>query len=265
MKIIKNIFFLLFFVELLSGCYYKRDIMFKTEKSINESAFTEAIEKAKQGYRLKKGDVVSFRLFTNKGEVVIDPNYDLAKLLGASRDGNGFTKQDGSAIQLHYVIDDKGFLLLPMIGKVFVDSITHPQFDSLLSVKYSAYYQEPFITSQVSSRHVVILNGSENKIIPLGQESMNLVEAIAALQNGLEDYSNVKKIRLIRGDLRNPSVMLIDLSTIEGLKKANLTLLPDDIIYIEPGRSAARDAVKDFAPYVSILTTALSLIIILLR
>ncbi|SFC04374.1 polysaccharide export outer membrane protein [Flexibacter flexilis DSM 6793] len=265
MKILKSLVLFALLVGVMSSCYYKRDLMFRTETSLNEGEFTTALEKVKQGYRLKKGDVISFRLFTNKGEVVIDPNYDLAKLLGSSREGEGFTKQDGSATQLSYVVDNRGYLLLPMIGKIFVDSITHPQFDSLLAVKYSAYYQEPFITSQVSSRHIVILNGTQSKIIPLGQESMNLIEAIAALPEGLGPQSDIRHIRLIRGDLRNPSVMLIDLSTIEGMKKSDLRLLPDDIIYIEPGRSVVREAVKDFGPYLTILTTTLSLIVVLFR
>lgn len=266
MKIFKNIVLLTFWAALMSSCsYYKQDIMFKTETSINEAEFTGAIEKAKKGYRLKKGDVVTFTLYTNKGEVIIDPNYDLAKQLGENKDGMGFTKQDGSASKLSYVVDDKGFLLLPMIGKVLVDSISHSQFDSILSVKYAQFYQEPFIVSQISSRHVVLISGLSNKIIPLGQENMNLIEAIASIEKGLDEYSNVKKIRLVRGNLQNPSVMVIDLSTIEGLKKTNLTLLPNDIIYIEPGRNAVRESIRDYLPYISVVTSALSLILIVLN
>lgn len=262
--------FILILITLSSCKYYKQDIMFKTDTSINEDALVAAVDKAKVGYRIRKGDVVSFQLYTNKGEVMIDPNSDLARQLGSGKlqtakgGDDSFTRQERGNGQTDYLVDSKGYLFLPMIGKLYVDSLTHNQFDSTLSVKYGDFYQEPFIISKVNSNKVVILNGLRSSVLTVGSRSINLIEAIGSI-GGVEEFSKVKKIRLIRGDLKNPSVQLIDLSTIAGLKKANLTLLPDDIIYIEPGRNATQQTIKDYAPYLNIVVSILALSLFYLR
>jgi polysaccharide export outer membrane protein len=50
-------------------------------------------------------------------------------------------------------------------------------------------------------------------------------------------------------------VYLIDLSTIEGLKYADLIVQANDIIYVEPVPEIGRELVKDIAPIVSLLSS----------
>ena len=57
--------------------------------------------------------------------------------------------------------------------------------------------------------------------------------------------------------------MLIDLSTIEGLKKSNVNIQPNDIIYIERYRRRASQVLTQMSPYISILALVTTLIILL--
>jgi polysaccharide export outer membrane protein len=52
-------------------------------------------------------------------------------------------------------------------------------------------------------------------------------------------------------------VYTIDLSTIEGLKYADLVLQANDYIYIEPVPQLAQEIVKEIAPVISIFSSAL--------
>ena len=75
--------------------------------------------------------------------------------------------------------------------------------------------------------------------------------------------SKVKRVKVIRGDLSNPQVFLFDLSTIEGVKQADIILQNNDIVYVEPIIKPVRQFVGDVAPIVSLLTSTITLIVVL--
>jgi polysaccharide export outer membrane protein len=81
-------------------------------------------------------------------------------------------------------------------------------------------------------------------------------------------YGNASKIRIIRGDLKKPQVQVVDLSSINGMIKSDLKILPGDIIIVEPGRRVVLDTTRDLLPFFSAVIGIASLLtttIILLR
>ncbi|MCS6833426.1 MAG: polysaccharide export protein EpsE, partial [Flammeovirgaceae bacterium] len=136
---------------------------------------------------------------------------------------------------------------------------TLPQADSVLAQAYSQYYEQPFVKSQYLNKRVVLLGALGDKLIPLRNENMNLLE-ILAISGQFQQNARANNIRIIRGDLKNPEVQLVDLTTIEGMKKANLVLQPNDIIYVEPRRHLDKEFFANFTAAVSPFTTILSAI-----
>ena len=59
------------------------------------------------------------------------------------------------------------------------------------------------------------------------------------------------------------SVQIINLATIDGMQKANLGVLPNDIIYIEPIRRIFTESVRDIAPAIGIVTNVVTLFIVI--
>ncbi|MEN9440496.1 MAG: hypothetical protein RLZ33_572, partial [Bacteroidota bacterium] len=49
----------------------------------------------------------------------------------------------------------------------------------------------------------------------------------------------------------------IDLSTVEGLKYVDMVVQANDYIYIEPNADIAKETIKEVAPILSILSSAL--------
>jgi polysaccharide export outer membrane protein len=99
---------------------------------------------------------------------------------------------------------------------------------------------------------------------------MNLLEVLA-LAGGVDGGGGgagavyryggkTSNIRIIRGDLKNPQIEQIDLSTIAGMRRANLQMEPNDIIYIEPVRRRLLDGLADAGPVFSAAATLLSTI-----
>jgi polysaccharide export outer membrane protein len=85
--------------------------------------------------------------------------------------------------------------------------------------------------------------------VALTNDNMNLIEVLAEV-GGIPQTGKAHNIRLIRGDLSNPSVQVIDLTTIDGMRKASLQVEPNDIIYVEPLRRVFIEAFADVAPII---------------
>jgi polysaccharide export outer membrane protein len=86
---------------------------------------------------------------------------------------------------------------------------------------------------------------------------MNVLEAIA--QSGdLTDLAARNNVKIIRGDLRNPTVRTIDLANIIALNESSLFLRPNDIIYVQPRNfKGYNQSFNEIMPYWNMLSSIL--------
>jgi len=240
-------------ISALASCkVYRQNIILQTDEGLNTEKFEEELAKAEGSYLIQPGDQLNIEVYTNKGERVIDPNMELME---------GVRGGQGQPTKVFQVFPD-GNLILPMVGSVSTKNHTIKSLQEEIEEKYDAYYINPFVRVQATNQRVVVLGALGGQVIPLAQEKMNLLEVLA-LAGGLNDRSKGRNIRLIRGPLDDPSVQIINLSTIEGMQKANLNILPNDIIYVEPIRRVFNESVRDAAPVLGVITNVITLFIVI--
>ena len=248
----------IFFFGLTSCGTLNQNNMFKTEGEVVNDTILNAISNAEKNYIIKKNDYLDVSVFTNKGERIVDPNQEMVKQLGS---GGAVVSASGSE-KIKFLVETNGEVKLPLIGYLYVEGYTLRKVDSLLQTKYSEYYTEAFVISKVLNKRVFVLGnaGSKSdlmaKVIPLENENMTLIEVLT-LAGGLDHLARSNKIRLIRGDLRKPNVYLIDLSTIEGVRKSHLNIQPNDIVYVERQRRVVSQFLTEILPVISLLNTVL--------
>lgn len=220
-----------------------------------------------RNYLINKNDFLEFAVFTNKGEVLIDPTSEFAKQIAGAVSSTGATR-------FKYLVQGDGFVNLPIIGKVKVDSITVSQCDSLLAQQYGQFYQDAFVLTRVINRRVFILGkgnmggmggmggggvgGSGAQIYELDNENITLMEILAKI-GGPAVYSHAERIKVIRGDLKNPTIFTIDMTRWDSFQKTELRILPNDIIYIESGRRAIIDFLRDISVVSGLLSALLTI------
>jgi polysaccharide export outer membrane protein len=183
-------------------------------------------------------------IYTNNGYKLVD-----ISLTGASVSNTSLVR---------YLIEKDGFAKLPQLGRVFLKGYTVKEAEKVLEEKYSAYFNSPFVVVNVANRRVYVFTGEGGNanIVAMTSDNMTLIEAIAQA-GGMSEFGKAYKIKLIRGDLKNPKIYLIDLSTVEGMKAADLQLQSNDIIYIEPTRNLANSILIQITPVLTLLTTIL--------
>lgn len=257
-----------------SSCgYYTRDIMFRASKE-KEKEFLEKGRSAKvaNNYLISKGDYIDFQIFTNKGEILVDPTSEFSKAISGG--------STGGASRMKYLVQSNGQVTLPILGGVKIDSLTNHQCDSVLIKLYSQYYLEPYIITKVLNRRVFVLStggvvgggggqtaggggasGGGVKAVILDNENISLFDLLAQV-GGPALYSHVERVKVIRGDLKNPQIMTFDLRHWDSYQKSELTILPNDIVYIVPGRRPVFDFARDVAAVTSFLSTILALLVL---
>jgi polysaccharide biosynthesis/export protein len=231
-----------FFIILLflSSCkIFAPSQMLRTGKDFKYSEFTAAQDT--QQYVIAPDDKISFTLATNNGENLINP-------VSA---GGTVTASGGSGGE--YSVEFDGMVNLPILGRVKMSGMTLREAETFLEESYSKYFNDPFVQLKVTNSKVILFMGGEggaSSVITLTKENTTLFEAIAE-SGGISD-GKAFKIKLIRGNLKDPQIYLIDLSTLEGVKKANLVLQANDIIYVEPRNRYPEKFMAVVAPYLSL-------------
>jgi protein involved in polysaccharide export with SLBB domain len=288
------------FLLLLSSCatsrYYNQRLLFRLtdEKGnrLDTAKLRVAVNRTDRNYRIQPNDFLDVRVYTNKGERIIDPNGELQfgspagptpsltpRSSGATGGRATVSRTSGTSSGLELLVQADGTVDMPIVGRVQLSKLSLRQADSTLQVLYSTYYRDPFVQTRVTNNRVIILGASGGLVLPLANDNMNLIE-ILALAGGVDGGGNggasvyryggkTSNIRIIRGDLKNPQIEQIDLSTISGMRRANLQMEPNDIIYIEPVRRRLLEGLTDAGPVLSAtgillgtLSTIFSLILI---
>lgn len=202
-------------------------------------------------YKITPNDFLQFNVYSRDGFNLIDKT----AVTSQSSVAIGNT---GAVTGEKYLVELDGFVKFPILGRIKVKDLTVKEAEKLLEGQYATYYQKPFVQLKVLNRRVLVFPGSggAGRVVNLENENTTLIEALA-IAGGIAPTGKAWKIKLIRGDVRNPQIQLIDLSTIEGMKQSNLLLQANDIIYIEPIREQAKNLLAQITPIIGLITSTL--------
>ena len=236
-------------LTLFSCRSYKQHYMFKIDKEGDLSYLSSEITVVEKNYSIQPNDWLELRVYTNNGERIIDPNYELQIQQGQNRRENENPE---------FLVLDDGSVNFPMIGQVKIGGMKLDDAEDYLEEKYNEFYKGSFVRLRYLNKRVIVLGAPGGQVVPLESENISVIEVVA-LAGGIDEGGKAQNLRLIRGDLHTPQVFQLDLSTINGMKASMMDALPGDIIYIEPHRKIGTEAARDFMTYFSILTSTLTL------
>lgn len=281
-------------VLLFSSCattkYYNKRTLFRLTDSqgrqLDSTKLRIAVNRTERNYLIQANDYLEVRVNTNKGERILDPNGELQfgqptgtlPGRGSVPVGSGQANVRGAAPRnvgqgagaatagSEFLVQADGTAVLPLVGRVRVGGLSLLQADSVLSQRFGEFYREPFVTTRVTNNRVVVLGASGGQLVALTNDNMNLLEVLA-LAGGIDGTvgggtnrfgGRTDNIRIIRGDLKNPRVQQINLSTLDGMRRANLQVEPNDIIYVDPVRRPFLETLADAGPLISLTSVLLT-------
>lgn len=264
----KTFFFWGFLLVSFSSCrLFQPNFMLRTP---TDYQFDEIPEKVDTVYRLAINDVLNFSILGDYGAPVISNGGFGGAGMGMGGMGTGAMGMGGMGMGamgmggmgigggggFSALVEYDGTCKLPIVGRVPLAGMTNREAETYLEGLYKQLeIKNPFVQVAVGNRRILLFNGtgSGTQVIPLVLENMNLFEVIA-MSGGISPNGKAHRIKVIRGDLKDPQVYLLDISTLEGMKMADLTLQPNDIVYIEPRIRPIETFFAAINPYLTALS-----------
>ncbi|WP_276166296.1 polysaccharide biosynthesis/export family protein [Zobellia alginiliquefaciens] len=223
-KSLKSTFFLLIIsVVLLSSCATRQEVVYFQ----NTGDFETLVDKNSFTPKFKIDDLVSIYVSTLDSEASAPFN-----LFRGGSEG-GIRPE-----QVDYLIDKEGEIDFPVIGKVKIAGLSGEEVRVLLRNKLSDYLKDPIINIRLRNFSVSVL-GEVNRpgTYPVDGERITILEAL-----GLASDMTIKGMRenvMVIRDFDGTKVYTrIDLTKKEALSSPVYYLTQNDVVYVEPNKSA---------------------------
>ena len=240
---------------LLNSCAnVNSNILFRIPRGA-DFKFDSIPMKPQEDFKLASGDRFSFLFGTNNGEKIV------LSQSGVSSEGisQGVGQQNQNLQnQNTYLVRQDGMANLPLLGEIYVAGKTILELENDIKNLLSQNYIEPFVQIRVTNQRVIIFPGKgDAQVVNLKNANTSLLEVVA-LAGGIREEGRANSIKLMRkmksGDRETYK---IDLSTINGLKAAQMIVQSNDYIYVDFKYRYASAILQELTPWLSLLTTAL--------
>jgi len=208
---------------LFASCGINSEFMFQAPKDFVFDV--PVIDSSSIDYRIQPNDVISFEIFTNEGALMLEVSTSSAETQSAVRTAN-----------IEYLVNSQGFVEFPIIGMQKISGLNIAEAQDFIEDLYTPQFNRPYVQLKVMNRRAIIFvsPAGSGSVLQLGKESISVVEALAK-SGGIGQYGKAEDIKLFRkieGGERQ--VFHIDLSTIEGVRYADMSVEAGDIIYVQP-------------------------------
>ena len=211
-----------------------------------------------ENFKLAPGDRFSFIFGTNNGEkIILNQSGVDNNVLGNGTQGNLLMQQNRQNI-ITYLVRQDGTSNLPVIGIIPISGKTIVELEEEIRILLSENYINPFVQIRVTNQRVIIFPGKgDAEVVAISNANTSLLEAIA-LAGGIRDEGRANSIKLMRKTNQgNREIYKIDLSTIDGLRNAQMIVQSNDYIYVDFKPRFASSFLSEVTPWLSVLSTAI--------
>ncbi|MDR0506101.1 MAG: polysaccharide biosynthesis/export family protein [Dysgonamonadaceae bacterium] len=170
-----------------------------------------------------------------------------------------------------YLVDEKGEINFPMIGKIHLAGLTKTEATELIQAKVAEYVQEPIVNIRFLNYRVHVL-GEVNRpgTYVINSEKITIPEALA-LANDMTLYGDRHNVLICRTEDGNKKFYRVDMTSSSIFNSEVYYLRQNDMIYVEPNSARARNStnyttnVSVFVSITSILLTAATFFLVTLK
>ena len=233
LKANRSKFLLLIFLGILiASCGSKKDIVYFQDASDYETIVSDNTHTN----TFKVDDVIGINVST------LDPTASIPFNLFSSARGEGSFNQP---TQLDYIVDKNGDIDFPVLGSVKILGLTPEETKVVLKEKLEPYLKDPIINLRLRNFSVTIL-GEVNRpgTYQVNGEQITVLEALG-LANDLGIKGKRDNVLVIRDFNGTKVYTRIDLTSKAALNSPVYYLTQNDVVYVEPNKSAITQSSLD--------------------
>jgi polysaccharide biosynthesis/export protein len=161
-----------------------------------------------------------------------------------------------------YLVDEKGTINFPFVGKIVVGNMTTAQASVKIHDALNDYVSNTSIIVKFVDNQVTVVGEVQRQgVYTFSHDKLNVYEAIG-LGGGITRYGNRKNIILIRNEGDKIMHYRLNLADSKIAGKDTYYILPNDVVVVEPLKAISSSYAN--ITYTTILSTVTTLIAVLL-
>ncbi len=132
-----------------------------------------------------------------------------------------------------YLVDESGNIQFVKLGDLHVEGLTRKELKKMLEKELVPYLKEVFVTVSFLNRHITLLGGVGSQVIPLANDNMTLLDALA-VGGDISEKGRTDNILVIREKDDSKEFKRLNLTDNSIFYSPYFYLQPNDIVYVEP-------------------------------
>lgn len=236
----KNIFLSLAFLLFISGCGNKNYVLLQDQNSTKNN-------------NKSQNKIYYENKISTQDRILVDI-YNGDKPMGINQATAAY--QDDTR---GFLVSQNGTVYLPLVGNVGVAGLSENQATNMLTRYYQKYLKYPFVKVSILNQKVYVLGEvAKPGAVPVVNAKMNLFEVIAQAGD-LTNYAQRNEVKIISMQDGKRVVKNIDITNLNSMDSNDITIRPNDIVYIPPkGIKAFNIAINDATPVLDIVNKLIS-------
>lgn len=221
-----------------------------------------------EGSRLQSGDLLDIKV-TAFDEFAVRP-FNLHSMNQVNTPGEVQAGQAAQTAPQGYLVDNEGYIIFPVLGKLYVKGMTMAQLRTDLESKLLAYLTDPLVSIRQLNFSITVLG----EVKKPGQytsasDKVTLLQALG-MAGDMTDYGDRTKVKLVRNENGTDQTITIDFTDKNITSSPYYYLQQNDVLYVEPDiikrKSANVDPNRNLAFQIGgVILGVASLLITLLR
>lgn len=148
----------------------------------------------------------------------------------------GTNSQQTSRNNIGYLVDDEGYIIFPILGKVSVAGLNLKQISQKIEdlIKKAGYITEPLVESQFVDFRIYLINGTGGSVISSPTDKFSILQAVSQGLSVGQQF-RIDHIAVIRKDKDGKNqIHFCNLLNTDVFNSPVFYLEPGDIIYVQP-------------------------------
>ena len=230
MKKFKNIFLLSTAFFIAFSCKPKENMVYMdSQKSSVDAEVKQAVF---EGTHLQSGDLLDIK-------VTAFDDYAVRPFNTNSMNQSGNTTQIASTqiaqtAPVGYLVSNEGYIIFPVLGKIFVQNMTMSQLRTELERRLLEYLTDPLVSIRQLNFNITVLGEVKRP----GQytspsDKVTILQALG-LAGDMTDNGNRTNVKLVRHENGSDNTYIIDFTDKNITSSPFYYLQQNDVLYVEP-------------------------------
>lgn len=229
----KKQFSLVYFIILLLtvwACKPKENMVYmENDRAIAEQEIRQAVF---EGSHLQPGDFLDIKV-TAYDEFAVRP-FNLHSMNQLTNPGETAGAQAAQTAPQGYLVDNEGYIIFPVLGKIFVKGMTMSQLRADLENKLLEYLSDPLVSiRQLNFNFTVLGEVKQPGQYTSSSDKVTLLQALGRAGD-MTDFGDRTKVKLVRNENGVDQTHIIDFTDKNITSSPYYYIKQNDVLYVEP-------------------------------